>query len=94
MTDEQRAICLRAINHFGPKHQKGKLIEELAELTVEITREQDGRTDKAKIREELADVIIMCEQMRIIFGAADVDAEIARKLERLKNMISGGTGNG
>jgi hypothetical protein len=29
--------------------------------------------------------------MRIIFGAAAVDREIARKLERLKNMISGGT---
>jgi NTP pyrophosphatase (non-canonical NTP hydrolase) len=94
MTDEQRAVCLRAINHFGTKHQKGKLIEELAELTVEITREQDGRTDKGKIREELADVIIMCEQMRIIFGAAAVDREIARKLERLKNTILGGNANG
>lgn len=90
MTDEQRAICLRAIDHHGIEHQKRKAVEEFAELITELTREADGRTDGAKIREELADCIIMCEQLRIIYCGEMVDGWIMRKLDRLQRSMKGG----
>ena len=83
MTDKQRSICLCAIDHYGIDHQEEKAKEELAELLTELSRLQDGRTTKEKIVGELADVLVMAEQLRLIFGAADVDAEVERKLARL-----------
>lgn len=86
--DDRERICLWALDHFGVEHQKRKLMEELAELMTEIAREQDGRTDRERIREELADVIIMCRQMRIVYGAAKVDGWIERKLQRLVDRMN------
>lgn len=87
LADHRREICLRAIDHFGTEHQKWKMVEELGELLVEIAREHTGRGDKEAIREELADVIIMCEQLRLIYGGTETDAWIAKKLERLWGMM-------
>jgi NTP pyrophosphatase (non-canonical NTP hydrolase) len=87
MTEQQQRICLRAIDHFGIRHQKKKLIEEMGELQTEICREQDARTNIEKVREELADVIIMCQQMRLIYGAADVDRWIEKKTAYLLDLI-------
>ena len=84
---EQNKICLRAVDHFGVEHQKRKAIEELGELICELSREQDRRTDREHILEELADVIIMCEQLRLIYGGKETDAWIDRKLERLWKMM-------
>ncbi len=83
MTKDQQRICLRAVDHFGARHQIQKAIEEMGELITELSRLQDNRTSKELIRGELADVIIMAEQLRILYGPADVDACIERKLEEL-----------
>ena len=90
MTDEQRSICLAAIDHYGIVHQKRKALEELAELAVEIAHDLDRQEDRDAILEELADVIIMCEQMRIIYGGARVDRWIRYKTERLSDRMGGG----
>ena len=84
---DAKRICLRAVDHYGAEHQKGKAIEELGELLVELSREPDNRATREKIREELADVMIMCEQLRIIYGAAETDSWIDRKLERLRGLM-------
>jgi len=84
---DQKKICLRAIDHFGVEHQYWKAVEELGELIVEIARRQDRRTTKEHLQEELADVIIMSEQLRIINGAKETDSWIDRKLERLRDMM-------
>jgi len=89
MTDGQRKICLRAIDHFGVNHQKEKAVEELLELGTEIMHDLDGRARMDAIREELADVIIMAEQLRIIYGGRAVDEWIENKLERLERRIAG-----
>lgn len=88
MTSEEiRQICLCAIDHFGVEHQKQKAVEEMGELIVELTREQDERTDAGHVAEEIADVIVMAEQLRIIYGPAMVDEQIERKLDRLLDRI-------
>lgn len=86
-SDEIRQICLCAIDHFGVEHQKQKAVEEMGELIVELTREQDERTDAGHVAEEIADVIVMAEQLRIIYGPALVDEQIERKLDRLLDRI-------
>lgn len=90
MTDEQRMMCLRAINHWGPVHQKEKAVEELSELIVELMHDLDCRPCMRCLHEELADVIIMAEQLRIIYGAENVDGWIGRKLDRLEERINNG----
>jgi NTP pyrophosphatase (non-canonical NTP hydrolase) len=84
---DQKKICLRAVDHYGVEHQKRKAIEELGELICELSREQDKRTDREHILEELADVIIMCEQLRLIYGGEETDKWIDRKLKRLRDMM-------
>ena len=84
---DMKRICLRAVDHYGVEHQKRKAMEELGELLTEMAREQDGRTTNDRIREELADVMIMCEQLRMIYGGKETDAWIDRKLERLWKMM-------
>lgn len=83
MTENQEDVLLWAINTYGVEHQYWKSVEELGELIVEIARRQDKRTTNEKIREELADVMIMSEQLRIIVGAKGTDNWIKEKLKRL-----------
>jgi len=87
ISSDKKRVCLRAVDHFGVEHQKRKAIEELGELICELSREQDHRTNREHIQEELADVIIMCEQLRLIYGGKETDAWIDRKLERLWGMM-------
>ena len=83
-----KELALKAVNHFGVDHQREKAIEELSELVTELSREQDKRTSKEKVAEELADVIIMCEQLKIIYNTLRVDRWIREKADRLEEMIS------
>ena len=90
MTDGQKRLCLRAIDHYGIDHQKNKAVEELSELIVELMHDLDGRARMDAIREELADVIVMAEQLRIIYGGSEVDRWIERKLVRLSHRMNPG----
>lgn len=57
----------------GREAQIRHAIQEMAELTVELTKELDGEGDIEKIREELTDSILMVHQLRIIFGLSKED---------------------
>lgn len=85
--DEIRLRCLLAIDHFGVEHQKQKALEEFGELIAEMCKEQDKRTSGDRIAEELADVMIMTEQLRLIYGQELVDWWIAVKSDRLMDRI-------
>lgn len=96
MTNEQRKeIYDRAISYYSRGVQLTKAIEELGELIVEIAKFKgfvppynNGGFLVAKdapIIGEMADVIIMLEQMQMILGITDEDLNsmIAYKLGRL-----------
>jgi len=54
------------------------LAEEMAEVMVEVSHLNRGRvTDTAHLVEEIADVLIMFEQMAYTFGALSSDIKIA-----------------
>lgn len=78
----------KAIGAFGVDAQLTVAIEELSELTKEICKAKRGIEHIANIAEELADVEIMCEQLRLIFGIdTQVEAWKEVKLKRLANQL-------
>lgn len=85
--EEQLDICCAAIDHFGRHKQADVCIEECAELINAIQKYRRGRGTNVDVITEIADVSIMCRQMALMFDVAEVDKEIDRKLERLKQFI-------
>ena len=54
------------IAHYGKKHQRIKLVEEIGEMLAEVARyvaDGERRTNKADIVSELADVVIVIRQL-------------------------------
>jgi len=84
-------IYKQAVEKWGHKSQIGMMIEECAELIVELRHAIRGRSSVATVCGEIADVEIMCSQMRTIFDTARVDSIKASKLERLEKLIQGET---
>lgn len=86
----QREISIQAIRTFGENLQKIKAIEELGELSTALARDftkegQDGILDN--IAEECADVEIMLDQLREIYGDAFIDKWKHKKLEKLNGVV-------
>lgn len=82
------SIYAEAINFFGVAHQVGKALEEIAELKEAIETFGEGKDTKDHVCEEIADVEIMCLQLRIMFGNDIVDEWKLKKIERLKRLVS------
>lgn len=89
MKEKQRNTLFRAINHFGVEGQINKAVEEMGELLTELSRRNLARFDKDHVAEEVADALIMLEQLRIIFGGERVDGYVAEKLARLEKSMNG-----
>lgn len=77
------------LNIYGEEAQAKKVIEELAELQRAIARE-----DVENIHEEIADVIIMLEQL-MAFEAIDtkkideiIESKIERELKRIADRVT------
>lgn len=80
MTENE--ILKFAIKVFGEKAQEEMAIEECAELITAINHKHRGR--KHNIAEEIADVEIMLEQLKIINDCDDEVEQIRKsKLDRL-----------
>lgn len=82
----------RAIAHYGDKKQLLQACEECAELIQAISKatRYTGKSYVDGVCEEIADVMIMCEQVKRIFNisTADVEKEKERKLARLERYIN------
>lgn len=90
MTDgRKKEIEYLAINTYGIRSQQDMCIEEMSELTKAILKyrraenknENEAEYLEDDIIEEIADVQIMLDQMRIIFG--DTSSQEEYKLNRL-----------
>lgn len=81
-----------ALRKFGDRSQIMKTAEEAAELSAAITRylspAWNGKNPLPGLIEELADVEIMCRQMRLIFGEQMVDDAVKQKLARLERRLA------
>lgn len=89
MNDRQKTVLVHAINHFSVDHQIDKALEEMGELTTELSRRRLPRYDKEKVAEEIGDVLVTVEKLRIIFGGSRVDGYIEKKLAALEDEMDG-----
>lgn len=81
-----RDIFLTAIKTFGAFEQERVAIEECGELIVAISHKHRGRPHN--IAEEIADVEIMLEQLKLINGCAEETETIRReKIDRLYDRV-------
>ena len=83
-------IGVRCIIAWGEKDQIRQTIEECSELITKLAkygRNVNGST-KEQIAEEIADVEIMCKQMRIIFDSELIDSIKYQKLSRLNERLN------
>ena len=87
-------LLKRAINTYGVQAQKDMMIEEMSELTKALLKERRAdnitieKLAKDNIREEIVDVQIMLNQMKIIYGYSKERED--RKLQRLSERLNGG----
>lgn len=90
---ERRDIMLRAIRCYGETAQIDMAVEEMAELTkalCKVKRAAPGATTTAAIAnviEEIADVQIMLDQLRLIFARSTDEVE-EDKLRRLLSRLN------
>lgn len=95
-TEERRALLDRAITAYGAPAQMDMAVEEMAELTKALCKVKrvscaaEAKAVLENVVEEMADVQIMLDQLRIIFGRSTAEAE-AYKLERLKKRLDTAT---
>jgi NTP pyrophosphatase (non-canonical NTP hydrolase) len=91
MSSELERTCRRAISKYGFVSQERQCQEECGELIVAISHYLRGRIGVYELAKEVADVMIMAEQMRLIVEDMGCDfdalfqktlAEVAEKLER------------
>ena len=85
---DEFAVMGDAITTFGADAQQKMLLEEMSELQKEICKHWRGKDNLAEIAEEIADVEIMLDQMKMIYSCAGrVRAIRASKLRRLEQRI-------
>ena len=88
MTDMERAVFQKALDTWGADSQFLCLLEEMAELQDALCKYKRGRRTREDIAEEMADVSIMLDQMKLHFRLEEeVEAQRARKVERIKGRL-------
>lgn len=80
-------LYARAIATWGERAQTDIAVEELAEAIVAIQHWRRKRCNATFVAQEIADVLIVAEQMRLIVGADAVDAAKVEKLARLQRRL-------
>ena len=89
MTEEQKFKCRTIFEHYGLDNQFRILQEECAELIQAASKylraQEAGKPiaqSKAALLEEVADVMIMVEQIKGIFTGTALNAMLESKLNR------------
>jgi NTP pyrophosphatase (non-canonical NTP hydrolase) len=82
----------KALAHYGEENQLTVALEELSECQKEICKFLRGYGNAGHLAEEVADAMIMLEQVVHIFGLDEmVGQEMDRKVKRLEGRIKGGS---
>ena len=77
-----------ALTTWGPDAQTIMMFEEMSELQKELCKHARGKDNREAIADEIADVLIMLEQMMILHDCGqDVKEHKAAKLKRLASRL-------
>mgnify|MGYP004603545677 CR=1 FL=1 len=81
-------VLQEALDTYGSTLQVVMVFEEMGELQKELCKYLRGRGSFDHIAEEIADVEIMLEQMKMLFYCANEVRDVRRrKVERLKERL-------
>lgn len=82
-------ILKKAIATYGKEAQTLMFFEETAELEKELCKNARGKDNTKEITEELADVLIMLEQIIIMYGIDRMELANfqSEKLQRLRGRL-------
>lgn len=84
----EHTILRSAIDMYGAAIQITVAFEEMSELQKELCKYLRGRGSQENIAEEIADVEIMMEQMKMLFNCETVVLQVReKKIKRLKERM-------
>lgn len=82
-------VYQKAIKTYGLTTQVDMVFEEMSELQKELCKWKRGENTITNIAEEIADVIIMLEQMQLAFNIKkEVEIQKEFKIKRLKERLN------
>ena len=84
-------ILKLAISTYGEDEQIRMCHEEMDELGVALSKYHRNPCEEtlANVQEEIADVCVMMQQAKLMFGEKEVDAVIQQKIKRLNDDLEG-----
>lgn len=87
-TDDLDDVCTLAVNTYGADAQEWVFVGEIGELLDALADYKRGRCGVDHIAEEIADVEITLEQIKIIYDCRDAVSEWQHKhLDKLRRKI-------
>jgi len=86
---DKQFIIKNAIQKYGEKAQTIVAMEEMSELIKECSKAYRGELNRKNMIEEIADVLIMIDQLKEIYNLTDYDINdiINMKLLRLNHRV-------
>lgn len=82
---DKSEVYKKAIREYGEYAQLDVAIEEMAELMQAISKFKRGKSHN--VEEEVADVEIMIEQLKIIFDSKKIEQIKREKIDRLEQRL-------
>ena len=90
MLTAKNQLYKRVLDVFGINNQLMVTVEECSELIKECSKMYRQRGNIEHLSEEIADVLIMCEQLIKHYGIKpQVEMMMQKKLERLNQRLNG-----
>ena len=87
--EDRVAVYKKAIVKYGVEKQMTVAIEEMSEVIKELCKLQRGIGNRDHLAEEIADAMIVLEQMRLVFNLNQaVCDKMDEKVERLKRKVA------
>ena len=88
--EDRKKVYQAALRKWGADLQTMMAVEEMSELTKEICKIKRGKMDLDALADEIADVTIMLEQLREIYGLNDAVCDhMGAKILRLQSRVGG-----
>lgn len=84
--EDREKLYRKAIGNYGEAAQQIVVMEECSELIQAISKKLRGR--ETNVEEEIADVEIMLEQLKLMCNESLVEEIKESKLQRLKNRLN------
>lgn len=81
-------LYIDVLNTYGFGAQVFMAVEEMGELLSALGKFRRNRVEGSEVITELADVAIMVEQMGVLFGLTEFEAEKEKKLIRLQERLN------